>query len=185
MRQRKLRNIPTREHILRNCTQYGQHSNILREVSRTIALPVILGTREGIQALSSFSRKLERSRALGSQEPHLQPQHSRMNATPNLTQKQHGRQRITDGTQRNRPTDSLPPRSQGLTPMHWKFNKKISKIKYKVSIDSDSGCANSLTNSCFSNHLKIPERLPDIPMTTKYITASTKQALSDVVSISS
>jgi ribonuclease HI len=47
----------TRDHILRDCTKYEQHRNALRKVSGTVALPEILGTRKGIQALSAFLKK--------------------------------------------------------------------------------------------------------------------------------
>ncbi|KAG7447139.1 uncharacterized protein BT62DRAFT_1004717, partial [Guyanagaster necrorhizus] len=44
----------TREHILRECPLYEEQRGILRNVSRTIYLPDILGTKEGITALSEF-----------------------------------------------------------------------------------------------------------------------------------
>ena len=49
--------IETREHILRECSRFSQHCDILKEVSRTVALPEILGTKEGISALSNFLKK--------------------------------------------------------------------------------------------------------------------------------
>jgi hypothetical protein len=49
--------LQTREHILRECTRYSEHRNILRKASDTIALPEILGTKEGIQALTEFLKK--------------------------------------------------------------------------------------------------------------------------------
>lgn len=49
--------LQTREHILCECTKYNQHRDILREASPTIALPTILGTKEGIQALTEFLKK--------------------------------------------------------------------------------------------------------------------------------
>jgi hypothetical protein len=53
--------IQTREHVLRDCIIYEQHRNILRETSETIALPVILGSEGGVEALALF---LEKSGAL-------------------------------------------------------------------------------------------------------------------------
>ena len=47
----------TREHILRECTRYSQHRHILREASATVSLPTILGSKEGIQALTLFLKK--------------------------------------------------------------------------------------------------------------------------------
>ncbi|KDQ54801.1 hypothetical protein JAAARDRAFT_98186, partial [Jaapia argillacea MUCL 33604] len=44
----------TREHIPTECPRYETHRHYLREVSSQISLPVILGTRKGINALSSF-----------------------------------------------------------------------------------------------------------------------------------
>jgi len=49
--------LETREHILRECTRFTQHRDILEKVSSTIALPVILGTKEGVDALSDFLKK--------------------------------------------------------------------------------------------------------------------------------
>ncbi|TDL29573.1 hypothetical protein BD410DRAFT_780020 [Rickenella mellea] len=45
---------PTREHILRECKRYSAHRHILREASRDIHIPTILGTKKGIAALSDF-----------------------------------------------------------------------------------------------------------------------------------
>ena len=44
----------TREHILRTCPLYEAHRNLLRQASRDIALPEILGTKTGILALAKF-----------------------------------------------------------------------------------------------------------------------------------
>ncbi|TDL23410.1 hypothetical protein BD410DRAFT_787235 [Rickenella mellea] len=44
----------TREHILRECKRYSAHRHILRETSRDIHIPTILGTKKGIAALSDF-----------------------------------------------------------------------------------------------------------------------------------
>jgi ribonuclease HI len=49
--------LETREHILRECPRYNQHRNILRKVSATVSLPTILGTKKGIQALTTFLKK--------------------------------------------------------------------------------------------------------------------------------
>ena len=40
-----------------SCPRFAQHREILKEASRDIALPEILGTKEGITALSEFIRK--------------------------------------------------------------------------------------------------------------------------------
>ncbi|KAF9260797.1 hypothetical protein L218DRAFT_1050689 [Marasmius fiardii PR-910] len=47
----------TREHILRECLMYEPHREILREVSRDISLPEILGIKEGVEALGTFIEK--------------------------------------------------------------------------------------------------------------------------------
>ncbi|KAJ6527368.1 hypothetical protein B0H10DRAFT_2155546 [Mycena sp. CBHHK59/15] len=44
----------TREHILRVCPRYEDHRHLLRDVSRDISLPEILGTKDGIAALAKF-----------------------------------------------------------------------------------------------------------------------------------
>ena len=49
--------LETREHILRECTRLSHHRNILEKVSRTVSLPEILGTKEGISALSEFLKR--------------------------------------------------------------------------------------------------------------------------------
>jgi hypothetical protein len=49
--------LQTREHLLRECPRYETHRHILRQVSRDISLPEILGTRDGIRALSEFLEK--------------------------------------------------------------------------------------------------------------------------------
>ena len=49
--------LQTREHLLRECPKYEHHREVLRKISNTITLPVILGTKEGIKALSSFLKK--------------------------------------------------------------------------------------------------------------------------------
>ena len=46
-----------REHILRECPTYAQHRGILRIPSDSIALLVILGTKKGIIALTTFLKK--------------------------------------------------------------------------------------------------------------------------------
>ena len=52
--------IQTRKHIIGTCPQYENHRQILRNVSNSIYMPDILGTKQGIAALSKF---LERSGA--------------------------------------------------------------------------------------------------------------------------
>jgi hypothetical protein len=49
--------LETREHILRECTRFSHHRDILEKASSTVALPEILGTKEGISALSDFLKK--------------------------------------------------------------------------------------------------------------------------------
>ena len=49
--------LETREHILRECVRFDRHRDILEKVSSTIALPEILGSKEGIAALSEFLKK--------------------------------------------------------------------------------------------------------------------------------
>ncbi|KAK0212341.1 hypothetical protein DFS33DRAFT_1247902, partial [Desarmillaria ectypa] len=44
----------TREHIIHECPLYEMQRGILRNVSRTLYLPDILGTKEGIAALGEF-----------------------------------------------------------------------------------------------------------------------------------
>ena len=66
--------LQTREHLLRECTKYSQHRYILQEASETIALPTLLGTKEGIQALIHFLKKTGAfSRTGVPREPHHPP----------------------------------------------------------------------------------------------------------------
>jgi hypothetical protein len=44
----------TREHILRDCPRYNAHRHHLTKVSPQISLPTILGTKDGISALTNF-----------------------------------------------------------------------------------------------------------------------------------
>ncbi|KAF8206201.1 hypothetical protein K438DRAFT_1714509 [Mycena galopus ATCC 62051] len=44
----------TREHLLCECPQYEGQRHILREASRDLSLPDILGTKEGVAALAKF-----------------------------------------------------------------------------------------------------------------------------------
>ncbi|KAJ3793320.1 hypothetical protein GGU11DRAFT_666042, partial [Lentinula aff. detonsa] len=46
--------IQTREHILRECPRYKEYRYILKKASQDISLADILGTKEGIEALSEF-----------------------------------------------------------------------------------------------------------------------------------
>ena len=46
--------LQTREHLLRDCPRYEDQRYILREASGDIALADILGTKEGIEALTHF-----------------------------------------------------------------------------------------------------------------------------------
>ncbi|KAJ7581413.1 hypothetical protein C8J56DRAFT_794152, partial [Mycena floridula] len=47
----------TREHILKDCPEYEWDRDILRDVSKDIALPTIMGTKKGILALAEFIEK--------------------------------------------------------------------------------------------------------------------------------
>jgi hypothetical protein len=49
--------LETRAHILIDCPRYDQHRYILKKASKHLALPVILGTDNGIAALAEFIRK--------------------------------------------------------------------------------------------------------------------------------
>ena len=44
----------TRTHILRDCPRYARHRKILMKTSKTLSLPVLLGSKAGIAALSEF-----------------------------------------------------------------------------------------------------------------------------------
>ena len=44
----------TREHLLCECPQYEDQRHVLREASRDLSLPEILGTKDGIAALAKF-----------------------------------------------------------------------------------------------------------------------------------
>ncbi|KAJ3735324.1 hypothetical protein DFJ43DRAFT_983626, partial [Lentinula guzmanii] len=46
--------LQTREHILRECPRYEDHRHILKKASQDICLADILGTKEGVEALSEF-----------------------------------------------------------------------------------------------------------------------------------
>lgn len=47
----------SREHILIHCPKHDTHRYILHKISRDLFLPTILGTEEGIQALTNFLQK--------------------------------------------------------------------------------------------------------------------------------
>jgi hypothetical protein len=47
----------TREHLLCECPQYEDQRDILRKASRDLSMPEILGTAEGIAALTEFLEK--------------------------------------------------------------------------------------------------------------------------------
>ena len=49
--------LQTRSHILQSCPRYEDFRHILQGVSRDIDMPVILGTKKGIKALSQFITK--------------------------------------------------------------------------------------------------------------------------------
>lgn len=44
----------TRAHILQDCPRDAPHRHVLRAASRTIDLPTVLGTKDGITALATF-----------------------------------------------------------------------------------------------------------------------------------
>ncbi|KAJ3760018.1 hypothetical protein EV360DRAFT_23610, partial [Lentinula raphanica] len=46
--------LQTREHILRQCPRYEDFRSTLRKVSEDICLADILGTEEGVEALTEF-----------------------------------------------------------------------------------------------------------------------------------
>ncbi|KAI5899232.1 uncharacterized protein SCHCODRAFT_02482788 [Schizophyllum commune H4-8] len=46
--------LQTRQHILAECPQYEEHRYLLRDASRGLSLPVLLGTKKGIAALTEF-----------------------------------------------------------------------------------------------------------------------------------
>ena len=50
----KRRGSITREHIIRTCTHYANHRKNLQDENREIALPELLGTPNGIAALTNF-----------------------------------------------------------------------------------------------------------------------------------
>ncbi|KAJ7727811.1 hypothetical protein DFH07DRAFT_697884, partial [Mycena maculata] len=49
--------LQTREHVLCECPLYEDQRHILKEVSRDVSLPEILGTKKGIEALAKFLDK--------------------------------------------------------------------------------------------------------------------------------
>jgi hypothetical protein len=49
--------LQTRLHLIAECPKYEPYRDTLREVSQDIALPEILGTKEGILALAKFLTK--------------------------------------------------------------------------------------------------------------------------------
>ena len=58
--------IETREHILTECPRFAQHQDILEKVSRSIAMPSMLSSKEGIEALSKFLHKVTAFTRMGS-----------------------------------------------------------------------------------------------------------------------
>ena len=49
--------VQTREHILQECPKYETHRHYLRDAAPDVALSEVLGTREGIKALTKFLSK--------------------------------------------------------------------------------------------------------------------------------
>jgi len=65
----------TREHVIQSCPTYEKHRTALRKVSQTLYLPDLLGTKDGIEAITSF---LENSGAFtknGQSPPSLSTPH--------------------------------------------------------------------------------------------------------------
>ncbi|KAK0492198.1 hypothetical protein EDD18DRAFT_1014683, partial [Armillaria luteobubalina] len=50
--------MQTRDHIIRKCPRYDGHRERRHKVSSDIYMPDILGTKEGIEALTSFLENL-------------------------------------------------------------------------------------------------------------------------------
>ena len=46
--------LQTQEHIIRDCPRYEEHRDTLREVSATLSLLVLLGTKKGLEAFATF-----------------------------------------------------------------------------------------------------------------------------------
>ena len=61
----------TRNHILRDCARYNRHRKILVKASRALSLSVLLGTKDGIEALSEFLIKSGAFSRTGT--PHTNP----------------------------------------------------------------------------------------------------------------
>ena len=49
--------LEDRNHIITECPRYNQYRSILEKASRILSLPELLGTKEGIEALSEFLKK--------------------------------------------------------------------------------------------------------------------------------
>ncbi|EJD36481.1 hypothetical protein AURDEDRAFT_34626, partial [Auricularia subglabra TFB-10046 SS5] len=49
--------LQTRNHILAECPDYEQHRDILRDVSPSLSIPELLGTKAGIHATAKFIRR--------------------------------------------------------------------------------------------------------------------------------
>ncbi|KAF5317465.1 hypothetical protein D9758_018045 [Tetrapyrgos nigripes] len=49
--------LQTRDHILCSCPFYEPHRDLLREASENLELPELLGSKEGIEALTEFIQK--------------------------------------------------------------------------------------------------------------------------------
>ncbi|ESK83737.1 transposon factor [Moniliophthora roreri MCA 2997] len=49
--------MQTQEHIIQECPLYELHREALRDVSRDIAVPEIVGTDKGVRVLSEFLTK--------------------------------------------------------------------------------------------------------------------------------
>ncbi|KAJ4495949.1 hypothetical protein C8J55DRAFT_400700, partial [Lentinula edodes] len=61
--------LQTREHILRACPRYDNFRHILRKASDDICLKEILGTEEGIEALTEFLEESGAFTKTGKQRP--------------------------------------------------------------------------------------------------------------------
>ncbi|EJD49164.1 hypothetical protein AURDEDRAFT_38008, partial [Auricularia subglabra TFB-10046 SS5] len=49
--------LQTRDHILAECPVYERHRNLLRDVSPSLSIPELLGTKAGIHATAKFIRR--------------------------------------------------------------------------------------------------------------------------------
>ena len=65
--------IQTREHVIVECSLFEEQRHYLRAASRALSIPHILGTADGLQALSKFIIN-SRAFAKATTEPHQTPE---------------------------------------------------------------------------------------------------------------